>query len=336
MAFSSENPVAVVIDAETVSAPDAVGAIAALAEKFPPLILHAFGDFRMSELRGWCDVLDEFGGQALQVTPTEGHDNSVHICLTMNVMEILHGGRASAICIFCGTGDFSQLAVRVRKSGLPVFGFGTAESGETMAPWFDSWQNIDVDYAVDDELEALDEAVELQPETDSVVAGPAAVAKDEIAADEKVDRLAGFRPIFSQPASRQAEERPAEVAVDVADQIDDQLDDIDVMAAIEGKSGGKIAKIRNAPPLSDENLNGKLTEDATLLLSNFITDNLNGNGYALLSDVAHAATAASLLVPPEEKAHPDEYLKRLIADDGRFEITALAEGDGKSEFIRRI
>ncbi len=134
MSFSSGNPVAVLVDAETVDARDARAAIAALGARFPPLILHAFGDFRDSSLQAWCDVLDELEGQALQVTPTAGHHNSVHICLTMNAMEIVHSDLAAAICIFCGEGDFSQLAVRIRKAGLPVLGFGTAEQGLRWRP----------------------------------------------------------------------------------------------------------------------------------------------------------------------------------------------------------
>lgn len=367
MSFSSENPVAVMIDAESVSADDAQGAVAALSAKFPPLILHAFGDFRRPELQGWCDILDEFDGQALQVTPTAGHENSVHICLTMNVMEILHADRASAVCIFCGSGDFSQLAVRVRKAGLPVFGFGTDLRGHSMAPWFDSWQVIgeNNDY-VETEFLGHPDAYPSADEADVEDSGGLTSEQPDARHD---DELAGFRPIHRpetdsdngsdedtqtavqsdrvtdadiQSAIQSEQFRDHASAIDADEeytqprQTDDSLEDIDVMAAIEGKRDCGLAKVRNVPPLSDDNLDGHLPEDATTLLSGFISENLNGNGYALLADVAHAATATDLLVPPEQKSHPDEYLKLLLQNDRRFEITALPVGDIEPDFIRRV
>lgn len=363
MSFSSENPVAVLVDAESVAASDARSAIAALAIKFPPLILHAFGDFRKPELQGWCDILEEFDGQALQVTPTEGHLNSVHICLTMNAMEIIHADRASAVCIFCGDGDFSQLAVRVRKADLPVLGFGTSQGGVTMSPWFDSWYVIgDED---DPETAYFDLSEELPEDEDNAAYEPAplSAATDEqarpvpepVAAHPSQGTMPDDAPFFAEYAETMADDgvtdadieaavhsaraRPfgAEMAhADGERSAADEFDDVDVMAAIEGKASCIPTVIDNPPPLADEHGGEVLTDDVTLLLSGFITDNLNGNGYALLADVAHAATVTDLLVPPEEKSAPDAYLRQLVAEDARFEITTIPMGNGEPEFIRRV
>lgn len=339
MSFSSGNPVAVLVDAESVDAGDARSAVAALSARFAPLILHAFGDFRNSALKTWCDVLEEFDGQALQVTPTEGHENSVHVCLTMNAMEIIHAESASAVCIFCGSGDFSQLAVRVRKAGLPVLGFGTAEAGKPMAPWFDSWLVIGAGefYELDPPpagTEQVHAAAQTEPGNEFVEPPVVTSVGADVADDvTEVDIEATVQSARTRVAENEPENHARGEAYPTADT---SLEDVDVMAAIEGKRNLPRETVTNPPPLADDAMGEKLTEDATLLLSGFITDNLSGNGYALLSDVANAATATDLLVPPEKKTSPDEHLKRLVASDTRFEITTMPMGSGEPEFIRRV
>lgn len=362
MSFSSGNPVAVLVDAESVAAADARSAIEALAIKFPPLILHAFGDFRRPELQGWCDILEEFDGQALQVTPTDGHINSVHVCLTMNAMEIIHADRASAMCIFCGDGDFSQLAVRIRKAELPVLGFGTSQGGVVMSPWFDSWYVIgDED---DPETAYFDLSEELPEDNEDTACEPVPDEQhrsefEPVAWHPDVDPMLNDSSVFvEQAAATSAEDAVTDADIEAAvhsvrtrscgagvvepdergeeQSAAEEFDDVDVMAAIEGKTLYAPTVIENPPPLADEHDGGVLTDDVTLLLSGFITDNLNGNGYALLSDVAHAATVTDLLVPPEEKSAPDAYLRQLVAEDARFEITTIPTGNGEPEFIRRV
>ncbi len=333
MSFSCENPVAVLVDAENLDAADARPAIAALSAKFSPLILHAFGDFRRPGLRGWCDILDAYGGQAMQVTPTPGYDNSAHICLTMNAMEILSGARASAICIFCGTGDFSQLAVRVRKAGLPVFGFGNEICGSGIAHWFDSWQVIGGDEAVD-EIDENPEQADVcgqEEEPDQQTAGELEDDESVVVSDVEADKA-----VEAPWARPNIWENAGDQAGDDTQSGGTGLQDCDVMAEIEGKRKSEQPAIVRSPPISDERLGSHLTDDAMLLLSTFISNNLNGNGYALLSDVANAATATDILVPPEEKSAPDAYLRQLVADDARFEITTLKTGSDEPEFIRRV
>ncbi|MEZ5812137.1 MAG: NYN domain-containing protein [Rhizobiaceae bacterium] len=336
MSFSSGNPVAVLIDAETVDAADAKGAIAALSERFAPLILHAFGDFRSSDLQAWCDILDEFDGQALQVTPTAGYRNSVHICLTMNVMELLQTDRASAVCLFCGAGDFSQLAIRVRRAGLPVYGFGTTSGRAAMAPFFDSW------HVVTDDGDGGDERYSAEPlplpgnGLGFDTAEPVMPVTNE-PAEKVIARAFEFTDADIETAVQSARSRRGSPEAAEGDGYDAGDNDDDAMAAIEGKSRQPASTVvDNPPPLADMALDGRLTEDATILLSGFISDHLNGNGYALLSDVANAATATDLLVPPHKKADPYDHLKWLLQSDGRFEITRLPMGDAEPEFVRRL
>ncbi|MEX0345916.1 MAG: NYN domain-containing protein [Rhizobiaceae bacterium] len=272
MSFSSGNPVAVLIDAESVEAGDAKNAVAALSARFSPLILHAFGDFRDSALQEWSNILEEFEGQALQVTPTAGHENSVHICLTMNAMELLHADSASAVCIFCGNGDFSQLAVRVRRAGLPVLGFGTGRSGETMAAWFDSWQVIGIDdegdfeqpsdlWTEDDAPEEVAFVAEQLEQGDGhYLTEPQAPAElahaGEVAAPEK---YAASKPVTTKVtdtdivAFAQAQRlRGSDDETGPADhEVDAGLFDADAMAAIEGKSPAQQRITTEPPPLAD-------------------------------------------------------------------------------------
>ncbi len=357
MSFSSGNPVAVLIDAESVEAGDARNAIAALSARFSPLILHVFGDFRDSALQEWCDIVEEFEGQALQVTPTAGHQNSVHICLTMNAMELLHADSASAVCIFCGNGDFSQLAVRVRRAGLPVLGFGTGRSGETMAAWFDSWQVIGIEdegnfeqpsdlWSEDDapeEVQFVGEQLE-QGEghylTEPEAPAELALAGEAEAPQEHAATLTGGAKVTDADVEAAVQAQRVRASEDESEpagfSADAGLFDDDAMAAIEGKSRIRQRITTEPPPLADMEPGNEDNPDVGSLLTKYVTDHLNCDGYALLDDVVSAASQNGLLSKKGTRKKPYDLVKQLINEDGRFEIKNLPMGGSEPEFVRLV
>lgn len=215
MLLQNGKPVVVLVDAEQVDAAMAEGCIRALATKFSPLILHAFGDFRGTRLHLWRDLLDRYHGQALQVTPLDAQPHGMEICITMNAMDIMHEGAASAFYLFCGQSDYSQLAIRIRQEHLPVFGFGHGQPGMSLAPWFDSWTELESSEA------SSNDASKANREGDE--GGPQPELRTPSRAPEEIDAgAAGEHAIPKRDASV--------MQPDCSD-----ISDMDAMGVIEGR-----------------------------------------------------------------------------------------------------
>ena len=51
--------------------------------------------------------------------------------MTIDAMDMLHGGHVDGFGIMSSDSDFMPLAMRIRQQGLPVYGFGTAKTPES-------------------------------------------------------------------------------------------------------------------------------------------------------------------------------------------------------------
>lgn len=54
--------------------------------------------------------------------------NATDIALVIKAMDLLHSGEYDGFCLVSSDSDFASLAVRVRKSGVKVYGFGKKEA----------------------------------------------------------------------------------------------------------------------------------------------------------------------------------------------------------------
>jgi hypothetical protein len=75
----------------------------------------------------WRMCAIEFGIQPMLQFNPMGKENASDFALTIDAMDLLHGGGFSAFCIVSSDSDFVPLATRIRAAGLPVYGCGEAK-----------------------------------------------------------------------------------------------------------------------------------------------------------------------------------------------------------------
>jgi hypothetical protein len=116
---------AVLIDADNVSAKHAEAMFEEIASLGEASIRRIYGDFAGGGPQGWTK--DKLAALAIvphqQVANTTGK-NASDIALVIDAMDILHSGRFDGFVLISSDSDFTRLASRIREQGLDVFGMG--------------------------------------------------------------------------------------------------------------------------------------------------------------------------------------------------------------------
>ena len=115
---------AVVIDADNVPYGNVKGMMEEIAKYGVPTFKRIYGDWTKPNLAGWKSVLLENAITPIQQYGYTSGKNSTDSALIIDVMDILYTGKVDGFCIVSSDSDFTRLAIRLRESGMKVFGFG--------------------------------------------------------------------------------------------------------------------------------------------------------------------------------------------------------------------
>lgn len=115
---------AVVIDADNVPYANVKGMMEEIAKYGVPTFKRIYGDWTKPNLAGWKNVLLENAITPIQQYGYTQGKNSTDAALIIDAMDILYTGKVDGFCIVSSDSDFTRLAVRLRESGMKVFGFG--------------------------------------------------------------------------------------------------------------------------------------------------------------------------------------------------------------------
>lgn len=122
---------AVLIDAENISASITDGLFEEVAKIGDAIIRRIYGNFSDAQTKSWVEVLARHGFVAQQQFPTATGKNASDIALVIDAMDLLYSGGLDVFCIVSSDSDFTPLALRLRESGLKVFGFGRQAASES-------------------------------------------------------------------------------------------------------------------------------------------------------------------------------------------------------------
>lgn len=123
----TEKPplLAVLIDADNISAKYAEAMFEEIASLGEASIRRIYGDFSGGGPQGWSK--DKLAAYAIvphqQFANTTGK-NASDIALVIDAMDILHSGRFDGFVLISSDSDFTRLASRIREQGLDVYGMG--------------------------------------------------------------------------------------------------------------------------------------------------------------------------------------------------------------------
>lgn len=115
---------AVLIDAENISARRAADVMAQASMLGRPTVCRAFGDWTGPQLRSWRRALARWRIRPQQASRFKPGRNTADFALVMDAMDLIHARCVDGMCIVSDDGDFIGLAARIQEAGLLVYGFG--------------------------------------------------------------------------------------------------------------------------------------------------------------------------------------------------------------------
>jgi Fe-S-cluster formation regulator IscX/YfhJ len=115
---------AVLIDADNVPSSNVKGMMEEIAKYGIPTFKRIYGDWTKPNLAGWKGILLENAITPIQQYGYTTGKNSTDSAMIIDAMDILYTGKVDGFCIVSSDSDFTKLAIRLRESGMRVFGFG--------------------------------------------------------------------------------------------------------------------------------------------------------------------------------------------------------------------
>ncbi|MDN5864906.1 MAG: NYN domain-containing protein [Gammaproteobacteria bacterium] len=122
--MKSENKLAVLIDADNVSASLCEVLIQEIANYGIASVKRAYGDWTTTRLVSWKDILHEYAIAPMQQFSYTTGKNSTDSAMIIDAMDLLYTGNFDGFCLVTSDSDFTRLATRLRGSGRTVYGFG--------------------------------------------------------------------------------------------------------------------------------------------------------------------------------------------------------------------
>ncbi|HYF72873.1 MAG TPA: NYN domain-containing protein [Nocardioides sp.] len=163
MTEPSDVRLAVLIDADNVSASHSAALLAELARYGVPTVKRAYGDWTTQQLTGWKSELARHAIQPIQQFANTVGKNSTDSALIIDAMDLLYSGNLDAFAIVSSDSDFTRLATRLRESGKTVYGLGRRRTPASLQAACDKFIFLEVLRDGSDEADAKDGP----PETDA-------------------------------------------------------------------------------------------------------------------------------------------------------------------------
>ena len=119
--------IALFIDADNISAKFGKQIFDALESRGDIFIRRIYGNWQKQILHGWNENILNFSLRPVQQTDFATGKNATDMSLTIDAMDVLHGGKAEIVALVSNDSDFTPLAIRLREGGINVIGLGGAK-----------------------------------------------------------------------------------------------------------------------------------------------------------------------------------------------------------------
>jgi uncharacterized LabA/DUF88 family protein len=119
-----ELRLAVLIDADNMSAASVKGMMEEIAKYGTPTFKRIYGDWTKPNLQPWKEVLNAHAITPFQQFSYTVGKNATDSAMIIDAMDILHAGHVDGFCLVSSDSDFTRLATRLREAGKKVFGIG--------------------------------------------------------------------------------------------------------------------------------------------------------------------------------------------------------------------
>ena len=119
-----QHKLAVLIDADNAQSCLIGPLLAEVARYGTACVKRAYGDWTGTSLKGWKDQLLKHSIQPIQQFAYTYGKNATDAAMIIDAMDLLYANRFDSFCLVSSDSNFTRLAVRIRESGLVVYGFG--------------------------------------------------------------------------------------------------------------------------------------------------------------------------------------------------------------------
>jgi hypothetical protein len=123
--------IALLIDADNASPDRFDDVLAILAELGTVNIRRAYGNWEKTALKGWKGLTHRYAIEPRRQFDVTKGKSATDMCMTIDAMDLLFGGRVNGFGLMSSDSDFMPLAMRLRQDGLPVYGFGSQKTPES-------------------------------------------------------------------------------------------------------------------------------------------------------------------------------------------------------------
>ncbi len=135
---------AVLIDADNISAKVAKDVFEELAGYGTLTVKRAYGDWTTSQLHGWKEQLHAYAIAPMQQFGYTVGKNSTDSALIIDAMDLLYAGHLDGFVIVSSDSDFTRLATRLRESGKTVYGVGAKKTPRAFRDACDKFTFLEV------------------------------------------------------------------------------------------------------------------------------------------------------------------------------------------------
>jgi uncharacterized LabA/DUF88 family protein len=146
---------AVLIDADNAQASIVEGLLSEIAKYGTANVKRIYGDWTLSGLKGWKEVLLQYSIQPIQQFGYTSGKNATDSALIIDAMDLLYSGKFDGFCIVSSDSDFTKLASRIREAGLFVYGFGEKKTPKAFVSACDKFIFTEVLRSKDDYSEKI-------------------------------------------------------------------------------------------------------------------------------------------------------------------------------------
>ena len=122
--IKDQQSLAVIIDADNSQPSIIEGLMEEITKYGVASVKRIYGDWTDTRLKGWKAHLLSHGIQPMQQFGYTVGKNSTDSAMIIDAMDMLYTDKFDGFCIVSSDSDFTRLALRIRESGLSVYGFG--------------------------------------------------------------------------------------------------------------------------------------------------------------------------------------------------------------------
>ena len=173
MSDDTTTRLAVLIDADNISAKVAKDVFEELAGYGTLTVKRAYGDWTTSQLHGWKEQLHAYAIAPMQQFAYTVGKNSTDSALIIDAMDLLYAGHLDGFVLVSSDSDFTRLATRLRESGMTVYGVGAKKTPRAFRDACDKFTFLEVLRAAPETPTVVPEISEPQGTAGATVSEPA-------------------------------------------------------------------------------------------------------------------------------------------------------------------